>query len=109
MLMLAAQDGINHLTFDAYCENNLWYHYIDQVSEQEYEQIGTNTQAVVRALSNGTAYQLWHHRLGHVSDKIMQEVHKNCIGVPKLKQHRFLNCSSCITGKFKKVHIVPSK
>ena len=31
-LKFIAQDGINHIHFDAYGENNLWYHYLTTIS-----------------------------------------------------------------------------
>ena len=79
------------------------------VTEQEYKRLGKTTRAVVKSLSNGAAYHIWHHRLGHVSDKVLQECHKNCIGVPKLKQHQFFKCESCMVSKFRRTHIGPKK
>jgi hypothetical protein len=45
---LIARDGINHLNFSAYSENNLWFHYLDQVKDTEYEHIGKQTKAIVK-------------------------------------------------------------
>ena len=64
---------------------------------------------VVRKLSNGAAYKLWHNRLGHPGDTIMSHVHKNVIGVPQLKRHKFYSCAACMSSKLKKKHIGPSK
>jgi secreted protein with Ig-like and vWFA domain len=58
---LMARDGVNHLEFSAYSENNLWFHYLDQVTASEYERIGKEASAVIRTLTNGAAYELWHN------------------------------------------------
>jgi hypothetical protein len=73
---LIARDGIHHLTFSAYSENQLWYHYLDQVTNSEYEKIGIDTRAVVRNLTGSAAYELWYHRLGHPGDTVMSNIHK---------------------------------
>lgn len=72
---LFARDGINRLKISSYSENNLWYHYLDQVTEIEYKQIGPKTGAIVRVLSNSAAYELWHNQLGHPGETIMDQVH----------------------------------
>ena len=88
-LTFNARDGVNHLVFSAFSNNNLWFHQLDQVTKQEYETIGTQVKAVVNSLNTNAQYQLWHQRLGHASDKIMQEATKNCIGIPKLVKPQF--------------------
>lgn len=62
-------------------------------------------KAVVNSLNTNAQYQLWHQRLGHASDKIMQEATKNCIGIPKLVKPQFFECSTCMSSKFRKKHI----
>ena len=108
-LMFNSRDGINHLVFTAYSDNNLWYHYLDQVSNDEYKRLGAQTKAVVNTLNANATYHIWHHRLGHASHKVMMEAHKHCIGIPKMKQPSFFNCSTCHSSKFRKKHIGPSK
>ena len=39
-LTFNARDGINHLVFSAYSDNNLWYHYLDEVTDKEYKSLG---------------------------------------------------------------------
>ena len=102
---LLARDGINHLDFTSYSENNLWFHYLDQVTNTEYEAIGNKTSAVVRTLSNGAAYELWHNRLGHPGENIMSQIHKHVKGIQPLKKNKFYSCSACMSAKFKKTHI----
>jgi hypothetical protein len=106
---LMAREGVNHLEFSSYSENNLWFHYLDQVTADEYDKIGKDASAVVRTLSNGAAYELWHNRLGHPGETIMSKVHMHVEGVPKLKKNKFYSCAACMSAKFKKSHIGPSK
>jgi hypothetical protein len=106
---LIARDGVNHLNFSSYSENNLWFHYLDQIKKDEYEKIGQQTKAIVRTLSNGANYELWHNRLGHPDETIMSKIHENVIGVPPLKRHKFYSCAACMSSKFRKVHIGSTK
>ena len=108
-LQFISRDGINHVYFDAYGKNNLWYHYLDINSEQTYHTLHNHAKSIIRALSQGASYQLWHHRLGHVSDKVMQQAHLHCKGVPKFRKHHFFQCSTCLASKFKKKHIGPKR
>ena len=104
-LQLIARDDIHHLQFNAYEENKLWFHYIDIISQQEYTRMNYQAKAVVKTLSQGASYQLWHHRLGHASDKVMHEAHKHCKGVPKFNKPHFYQCNTCLSSTFKKKHI----
>ena len=99
---LLSRDGINHLEFTSYSENNLWFHYLDQVTEKEYNRLGNTAKAIVKTLSTGASYELWHNRLGHPGERIMDEVHKHVSGVPKFKRNKFYSCSSCMSAKFRK-------
>ena len=104
-LKFNARDGINHLVFSSFTDNNLWFHQINQVTSEEYAKLGAQTKAIVNSLSNTAQYELWHHRLGHPSETIMSKVHDNCDGVPKLKKHPFYNCATCNHSKFRKKSI----
>ena len=108
-LTFNARDGINHLVFSAYSDNNLWYHYLDEIPQKEFNSINSQSKAIVNSLNTTALYHLWHHRLGHPCDKIMQEAQKNCNGIPKLQQPSFFNCSVCNSSKFRKKHIGPTK
>ena len=108
-LTFNSRDGINHLVFSAYSDNNLWHHYLDAITEKEYSNIGSQTKAIVNSLTVNAQYHLWHHRLGHPSHKIMMEAQKHCIGIPKLKQPPFFSCNTCNSSKFRKTHIGPTK
>jgi dUTP pyrophosphatase len=106
---LIARDGIHHLTFSAYSENQLWYHYLNQVTNSEYDKLGSNTRAVVRNLTGSAAYELWHHHLGHPGDTVMSNIHKYVTGVPKLRRPKFYSCALCMSAKLRKAHIGTTK
>ena len=108
-LTFNARDGINHLVFSAYSDNNLWHHYLDEVTEKDYSKLGSQTKAIVNSLSVNAQYHIWHHRLGHPCNKIMMEAQKHCIGIPKLKLPQFFSCNTCNSSKFRKTHIGPTK
>ena len=73
-------------------ENGLWYSYeMQQGQENPREQ----PYKVVRRLSKAAEYELWHQRLGHPGQKVMEMIHKKVKGVPKLKGNAFYRCASC--------------
>jgi hypothetical protein len=109
LFKLLSRDGINHLEFTSYSENNLWFHYLDQVTAKEYSNLGNTAKAIVKTLSTSANYELWHNRLGHPGERVMSEIHKHVSGVPKLKRNKFYSCSSCLSAKFRKSHIGPKK
>ena len=108
-LTFNARDGINHLVFTAYSDNNLWHHYLEAITTDEYTALGKQTTAVVNSLNQNAMYHLWHHRLGHPSHKILSKAHENCIGIPKLHLPSFFNCNTCNSSKFRRKHIGPTK
>ena len=58
-----------------------------------------DTIAVVK---EGTDASLWHHRLGHMSEKWMKMLLSK-VKLPELKSINFDMCASCILGKQKMV------
>jgi dUTP pyrophosphatase len=102
---MLARDGISHMQFTAYNENNLWWHYSPIPNKETLQSMDTNTRGVVRHLSTHANYQLWHHRLGHPGEKVMSLIHKQVKGVPKLHKHQFFNCAACLTKNLRKAHI----
>jgi len=106
---LSARDGVNHLRLPAYCENNLWYYYLNQITNNEYNRIGHNIKAVVKTLTNGASYELWHNRLDYPAQKVMEIIHKHVNGVPKLKRNKFYSYTACMTSKFRKKYIDTTK
>ena len=55
----------------------------------------------------GTNASLWHHRLGHMSEKGMKMLLSKG-KLPKLKSINFDMCESCILGKQKKGELLKS-
>jgi dUTP pyrophosphatase len=95
-MKLIHHDGINHATLPMFCEDRLWYHYLNTNDSQHIE------KPSIRRLSNLSEYTLWHHRLGHPSDAVMQNMHLYDRGIPKLKVPDFYKCQMCALGKIKK-------
>ena len=102
---LRARDGVSHISFDTYMENNLWYHYLDPISKEVQTELQSVGKAVVRSLTDEAQFELWHHRLGHPGKKVTEMMHKAVDGVPRMRPNQFHNCSACMIGKFKKTHI----
>jgi hypothetical protein len=72
------------------------------------EKVGTlylctgNTDSSISLASTGVDTTLWHHRLGHMSEKGMQILHKRNL-FPDLKQIDLDFCEHCVYGKHKRV------
>jgi hypothetical protein len=68
------------------------------------EKVGTlylctgNTDSSISLASTGVDTALWHHRLGHMSEKGMQILHKINL-LPDLKQIDLDFCEHCVYGK----------
>jgi hypothetical protein len=67
-------------------DNGLWYH-----SEAGYVSSTSDSSLQVNALSDAAKYELWHQRLGHCGAWALENAHKHCIGVPKLRGHRSIS------------------
>ena len=55
--------------------------------------------------STDTGVALWHHRLGHMSEKGMQILHSRKL-LPDLKQVSLEFCENCVYGKQKRVRFL---
>jgi hypothetical protein len=72
------------------------------------EKVGTlylctgNTDSSISLASTGVDTALWHHRLGHMSEKGMQILQKINLS-PDLKQIDLYFCEHCVYGKQKRV------
>jgi hypothetical protein len=72
------------------------------------EKVGTlylctgNTDSSISLASIGVDTTLWHHRLGHMSEKGMQILHKRNLFLD-LKQIDLDFCEHCVYGKHKRV------
>jgi hypothetical protein len=75
------------------------------------EKVGTlylrtsNTDSSISLASMGVDTTLWHHRLGHMSEKGMQMIHKRNF-LPDLKQIDLDLCEHCVYGKHKRVRFL---
>ena len=54
-------------------------------------------------MSSRAEYELWHQRMGHAGERVMQNLHKCVDGVPNLSsnKHSFHKCECCMRGKVK--------
>jgi hypothetical protein len=64
-----------------------------------------NTDSSISLASTGVDTTLWHHRLGHMSEKGMQILHKRNL-LPDLKQIDLDFCEHCVYGKQKRVRFL---
>jgi hypothetical protein len=64
-----------------------------------------NTDSSISLASTGVDTTLWHHRLGHMSEKGMQILHKRNF-LPDLKQIDLEFCKHCVYGKQKRVRFL---
>jgi hypothetical protein len=75
------------------------------------EKVGTlylcigNTDSSVSLASTGVDTALWHHRMGHMSEKGMQILHKRNLLID-LKQIDLDFCEHCVYGKQKRVRFL---
>ena len=66
--------------------------------------IRNDTGAFILAVHGSTLHHLWHHRLGHPSKTITNNVHKSCNGVSSLHvKNPFQYCDACVRGKITKL------
>jgi hypothetical protein len=78
------------------------------IGDKKREKVGTlylcttNTDFFISLDSTRVDTTLWHHRLGHMSDKGMQILHKRNL-LLDLKQIDLDFCEHCVYGKHKRV------
>ena len=104
-----ARDGCTHIEFETYMENNLWFHYLNPLKSDEQRQVSKQIKSTMNQLNDVALYELWHHRLGHPGQKVMESIHRAVTGVPQLKKHKFYSCRACNSAKFRRNHIGPKK
>jgi hypothetical protein len=72
------------------------------------EKVGTlylctgNIDSSISLASTGVDTKLWHHMLGHMSEKGMKILHKRNL-LPDLKQIDLDFCKHCVYGKLKRL------
>jgi hypothetical protein len=64
-----------------------------------------NIESFISLASTGVDTTLWNHRLGHMSDKGMQILHKINL-LPNIKQIDLDLCEHCVYGKHKRVRFL---
>jgi hypothetical protein len=64
-----------------------------------------NTDSSISLVSTGVDTTLWHNRIGHMSEKGMQILHKRNV-LPDLKQIDLEFCEHCVYGKHKRVRFL---
>jgi hypothetical protein len=75
------------------------------------EKVGTlclctgNTESSISLASTGVDTKMWHHMLGHMSEKGMHILHKRNL-LPDLKQIDLDFCEHCVYGKQKRVRFL---
>ena len=91
------------LKFMMTMDNNLWYHVFKTPKQPLASKANeTRQNAKIKTLTNRASYELWHNRLGHPSQHVMENLHKYADGVPRLKHNDLWRCASCAQGKLKK-------
>jgi dUTP pyrophosphatase len=94
-LQFLHHDGLNHAKLPMYCEDGLWFHYIDTDVKEEI-------CPTIRKLSTRSEFKLWHNRMGHPNSTVLCKMHKYARGIPTLKTPDFYKCKSCSYCKIKK-------
>ena len=64
-----------------------------------------NTYYSISVASTEIGAALWHHRLGHMSEKGIQILHSRKL-LPNLKQVSLELCENCVYGKQKRVRFL---
>jgi hypothetical protein len=91
--------------------DNMWKVIKGSLVIVKGEKVGTlylctgNIDSSISLASTGVDTTLWHHRLGHMSEKGMQILHKRNL-LPDLKQIDLDFCEHCVYGKQKRVRFL---
>ena len=94
VLRLIHRDGIHHITYPMTMHNSLWFH--------EYTPPPTHAPTVNR-MNDACLSNLWHGRLAHSGEDVVDEIHKHVIGIDKpLRRNPFHKCGSCLPAKMSK-------
>ena len=102
-LTFYTKSGLGQAKLSLFMMNGLWY------SVQHVNNIQTTPPTkifpTIRNISAKAEYELWHQRLGHAGEKVLQNIHKCVDGIPNLHAHKhnFHKCECCMRGKDKSV------
>ena len=100
-LTFYTKSGLGQAKLSLFMTNGLWY------STQHVNNIqptpSTTIFPTIRNISAKAEYELWHQRLGHAGEKVLQNIHKCVDGIPNLHAHKhnFHKCECCMRGKVK--------
>ena len=100
-MVYLGREGIDDLVMTTYRSNNLWWHTPDThpLCRPLANDQPTGEDLRANKLSNAAKWELWHQRLGHCGTRVLENLHKHVIGVPKLQGNAFYKCPSCMSGK----------
>ena len=106
-LVLTGRKGQPNLTFRTTGTNDLWFHDPNEfiLPNNVVNNLNSTSSALdknrltINRLSDAASYELWHQRLGHCGQTVLQCIHKYVKGVPKLRGNAFYKCPSCMTRK----------
>lgn len=100
-LRLLCKNGIQSDNFQLYENNDLWYHNMFHTEHNTLDDFKRNNVRV-NNLSDAASFELWHQRLAHPGESVMNTIHKHVQGVPKLRGNAFWKCPSCMSSKIHK-------
>ena len=97
------RDGISHAIFDAYSENNLWYHDMTNNPHSPPSPSVEYVYPTIHRLNKAAKYELWHQRMIHPGTRCMCMLHKHVDGIDEpLNGNTFYRCAACMQGKPRK-------
>ena len=93
-LKLINRDSSQSISYHMTLRNGLWFHEYDFTSAPK---------ATVNRLNDACRSNLWHGRLAHAGEGVMDEIHKHVIGIDRpLKRNPLNKCGSCLPSKMNK-------
>ena len=101
-LTFLSTDNSYKAIVDLKMENGLWFSHQAVVHRPFHPQ--SSNAAYVKTMTAEAEYELWHQRLCHPGQKVMEKIHHAVEGVPELKskRHAFYHCDTCVHSKIQK-------
>ena len=90
----------NSATISLVMRNGLWY----STQSTRNNRLTSSTKAYIKTMTAEAEYELWHQRLCHPGQKIMESISHSAKNVPNLKhkRHEFYHCDTCSHAKIHK-------
>lgn len=108
------RNGVDHVIFEAYSTNNLWYHDMSiplnkkSPSTTSFHHHQTFIHPTINRLNKTALHELWHQRLIHPGKQCMRTIHKHVDGIDEsLVGNCFYSCAACMHGKPRKSNRYP--